>query len=224
MRSDGYLTPKTLGAKTIAWLEEIRGGVAPRPHLRLEPENAALVVVDMLHYFADPQGRCFLPAAGAIVDNIQRLLEAWRSASLTICYTQHCHRGEGDLGMLGKFFSDYIRAGKKEAQIIEPLRPGANDRVLQKNTYDAFLGTGLTEFLRSRSCSQVVITGVLTHMCCETTARSAFCRGFEVYIPVDCVADASEERHFQSLKGLADCVAVITSLEEVLSQCKDKRS
>jgi len=176
----------------------------------------------MLHYFADRDGRCFLPAAEPVVGNIRRLLEAWRAADRPVLFTQHCHRGGRDLGMLGKFFSDYIRAGEQEAEIVAPLAPRSDERVVQKTTYDAFLGTGLAELLKARDCSQVVITGVLAHMCCETTARSAFCRGFEVYIPVDGVADVSEERHYQSLLGLADCVAIITSMEEVGHQCKQK--
>jgi isochorismate hydrolase len=65
----------------------------------------------------------------------------------------------------------------------------------------------------------VLITGVLTHMCCETTARAAFCRGHEVYLPADATASSSEDRHLGSLLAMADACAVILDTEEVLARC-----
>jgi len=60
---------------------------------------------------------------------------------------------------------------------------------------------------------------VLTHMCVETTARSAFCRGFEAYVPVDAVASTNEDRHLSSLLNMADSVAVMLDTKEVLEAC-----
>jgi bifunctional isochorismate lyase / aryl carrier protein len=80
----------------------------------------------------------------------------------------------------------------------------------------------LEAHLRARGIEQVVISGVLTHMCCETTARSAFCRGFEVYLPVDATASSQEELHFNSLSALADAAAVLTSVDEVLATWNKK--
>jgi nicotinamidase-related amidase len=173
----------------------------------------------MLHYFADPAGRCFLPAAAAVAPRIRLLLEAWRELGGTVAYTRHCHEGEHDLGMLGRFFGDHIHAGKPEAEIIDLLEPMKGEAVFPKTTYDAFHGTGLEALLRETGSEQLLVTGVLTHMCCETTARSAFCKGYEVYVPADATASSCEERHLQSLKSMADCVAVVLSVEEVLERC-----
>jgi nicotinamidase-related amidase len=211
-----------MDARTEAWLESIRDSVAPRPHLVFEPGSAALLVVDMLRYFAHPEGRAYLPATAPIIPHIASLIEAFRNIGGTIIYTQHCHQGEHDLGMLGKFFSDYIRAGEKESEIVPLLAPRSGELVLPKTTYDGFLGTGLQSVLEDKGIRQVLITGVLTHMCCETTARSAFCRGFEVYIPVDATASNSEEHHIGSLMGLADAVAMVLSTEEVLGRCQQR--
>ena len=78
----------------------------------------------------------------------------------------------------------------------------------------------LATFNDKKGIEQVVVTGVLTHMCCETTARSAFCRGFEVYVGADATASSSEERHLQSLLAMADSVAVILGSEEILERCE----
>ncbi len=224
MRTATYVDEDNVIRKTRAWLDQITSSVAPRPHLYLDPDRAALLVIDILHYFADPRGRCYLPATKGIVPRIGTLLSAWRDRGGSVVFTQHCHTGSNDLGMLGRFFSDYIREGEKEADIIPALTPLPGESVIKKTTYDAFLNTSLTDLLDDQRVSQVLITGVLTHMCCETTARSAFCRGFEVYVPVDAMATTSEARHLGSLLSMADAVAKMTCVDEVVSLCQGNRS
>jgi len=224
MRTAAYIDEKNAAAKTAEWLAMARASVAPRPHLVLDPAKAALLVVDMLVYFAAPEGRCFLPAAAPAARRIRAILAAWRAIGGLVVFTRHCHEGEGDLGMLGRFFSDHIRVGEADAEIIGPVAPAPGEPVLRKTTYDAFLGTPLDSILLDRGVSQVVVTGVLTHMCVETTARAAFCRGFEVYVPVDATASSSEERHLGSLLAMADAVAIATSAEEVIARCASRTS
>ncbi|MCP4677890.1 MAG: cysteine hydrolase [Deltaproteobacteria bacterium] len=219
MRTSAYIDETELGSLARSWLDEIRSQTAPRPRLELDADRAALLVIDMLRYFADPSGRCHLPAATAIIGRIQSLIAAWRALGRPVIFTRHCHEGQHDLGMLGRFFSDYIRAGEPDAEIVPALAPSPGELVFKKTTYDAFLGTDLEATLRKKDIEQVVITGVLTHMCCETTARAAFCRGFEVYVPVDAVASSTEERHLGSLLAMADSVAVMHSTQEVLERC-----
>jgi bifunctional isochorismate lyase/aryl carrier protein len=219
-RSSEYVTLSTLQECTDAWLSEIHAHVAPRPWLSLKPRRCCLIVIDMLHYFAHPSGRCYLPATAAIVPRIKALLQAWRKHGKMIVYTQHCHEGGHDLGMLGRFFSDYIRAGAQEAELLQELAPHPGENVVRKTTYDAFMGTDLQEMLRENEIEQVLVTGVLTHMCCETSARSAFCRGFEVYVAADGTASSSEERHVGSLLSMADSVAVIMNIAEILDRCR----
>jgi len=209
--------------RTEAWLTDIREKVAPRPRLSLNPGRAALLVIDMNVHFASPAGRSFLPMAAQIIPDVRALLERWRSLGAEVIYTRHGHQGEHDLGMLGKFFSDYIAADEPDADIIPELAPLEEEVVIGKTTYDAFLGTPLQSILAKKGIEQVLVTGVLTHMCCETTARSAFCRGYEVYVAVDAVASKSEEHHLGSLLSMADSVAVLMSTREILASCDGVR-
>lgn len=219
MRAAAYARVDGLDELAAGWLASVRAAVTPRPHLELVPERCALLVVDMLRYFAAPDGRCYLPATEATTPRIARLVSCWRRRGGTVVFTRHGHSGTGDLGMLGKFFRDYIRRGEPESEIIPALAPAPDEPVVDKTTYDAFLYTRLEPLLRSRRVSQVLITGVLTHMCCATTARSAFCRGFEVYLPVDAVASSTVALHLGALHGLADSVAVMMSTQEVVAAC-----
>jgi isochorismate hydrolase len=122
--------------------------------------------------------------------------------------------------MFDKFYSDFIRVDEPDAQITSSLAPRPGEPVLLKNTYDAFLHTDLEEILKQSGATQIVLCGVLTHMCCETTARSAFCRGFEVYLPVDALATTLENRHVASLKSMADAVGVPLCVAAVEDACR----
>ncbi|MCD4776929.1 MAG: isochorismatase family protein [Candidatus Aegiribacteria sp.] len=215
MYTEPFLTPDNTDEKLSEWLGRIERYTHPKPNLTLKPKKCALLVVDMLHYFASPEGRVYLPSTETIIPRIAMLLEYWRSIGGAVIFTRHCHRGPENLGMLGRFFSDFIRCGKKESEIIPELSPLPGENVMRKNTYDAFYNTDLDEFLKSRSIEQVLVTGVLTQMCCETTARSAFVRGYEVYIPADALTTSSEELHIGSLMNLASGFAVITDTDTV---------
>lgn len=221
MRAEPYCTFQNADAKCEAWLGVIRGDCAPRLRLRLDPRRSALLVVDMVRHFVEPSGRCFLPAAPAAVERAARLADAYRRLGAPVMMTRHGHRGPEDLGMFAKFYSDYLRHDEPDAQIVSALASRAGEPVLLKNTYDAFLNTPLEELLSQSGKDQVVLCGVLTHLCCETTARSAFCRGFEVFLPVDALATTREDRHVASLKSMADGVGVPLSVVEVEDACRD---
>lgn len=74
--------------------------------------------------------------------------------------------------------------------------------VRDKTTYDAFMGTALEPSLREAHAGSVVICGCMTNLCCETTARSAFCRGFNAWFPEDANGTRTREMHERSIENL----------------------
>jgi len=220
-RARAYVTPDNIDEKTGRWLRRVARATRPRPHLKPDPRRCALLVVDMLNYFAKPGERAYLPATEAITPRLCALVDAWRGGGGLVVYTRHCHEGEHDLGMLGRFWNDYIRDGAPEAEIIEALEAQPGDLVIRKTTYDAFHGTGLQEMLEERGLDQVLVTGVVTQLCCETTARSAFVRGFETYVAADGTASSREDLHIGSLCSLASGFAVILSCRDVIARCRE---
>lgn len=215
MRAEPFLTEANIEERLEKWLSMLKRSARPRPHLVMDPARCALIVVDMLRYFASPGSRAYLPSTIPVIPRIRRLLDLWRSTGGTVVFTRHCHEGTDDLGMLGRFFEDHIRCSEPDSEIVEDLNPREGEKVIRKNTYDAFHKTGLDSLLRSRGMKQVLVTGVMTQLCCETTARSAFVRGYEVYVPADALTTSSEELHIGSLRSLASGFAVITSTEAV---------
>ncbi len=90
--------------------------------------------------------------------------------------------------------------------------------MLRKTRYSAFHGTGLEESLRELGVERVVIAGVMTHLCVESTAREAFIRDFEVVLATDASASASEELHLGSLRALGHGFAFLARTGELLDQ------
>ena len=161
------------------WMKEVRHFY--RNPGKISNRETALLIIDMEKYFASPSGKAYLPATKDIIPNIKKLLDFFRENNLLIIYTAHQHcRIEEDGGMLAKWWGAYIEGNSKEAEICNELRP-KGERILKKRRYSAFYQTELELVLRGRAIKNLIITGVMTNLCCETTARDAFMRDFQVF-------------------------------------------
>jgi isochorismate hydrolase len=200
-----YFTDESLDSKAAAMLEAVSSRVRPRD-IRFEPRGSALLILDMQRYFSDPESHAFIPSLPPVISRIRQIQAAFRAAGLPVILTRHLNTDE-NAGLLGTWWRDLIRPGTRWAEIVPGLGPGTSP-VLEKTQYDAFHGTDLERILKGQNVSRVVITGVMTHLCCETTARSAFVRGFTVFVPVDGTATYNEDFHFASLLNLAHGFAV----------------
>ena len=160
------------------------------------PAKSALLVIDLQEYF--------LPMLSPIIGNVLSLIESCRSKGIKIIYTRHGHKdSEKDGGMLLKWWGDVIIYGTEKWNLIKAINPHDNEPVIDKNRYSAFLGTSLDETLKYRKIEDLIITGVMTNCCCETTARDAFMRDYRVFFVSDATATVSEDLHLASLKNLA---------------------
>lgn len=182
--------------------------------LRFRPREAALLVIDMQRYFLDEESRAFLPSAPAIVPGIKRLLDGFRRKKSLTIFTQHANNAL-NAQMLAKWWSDLIAEGDPMAEIIPDL-PVEGSTVVRKTQYDAFYRTDLEDILKKNGITQVVFTGVMTHLCCETTARSAFVRGFEVIFTIDATATQNEDLHMAALSNLAHGFAIPVLAKELV--------
>jgi isochorismate hydrolase len=200
-----YFTNESIDSKAAAMLEAVSSRVRPRD-IRFEPRGSALLILDVQRYFSDPESHAFIPSLPPVIGRIRRIQAAFRAAGLPVILTRHLNTDE-NAGLLGTWWRDLIRPGTRWAEIVPGLGP-VTSPVLEKTQYDAFHGTDLETILKRQNVSRVVITGVMTHLCCETTARSAFVRGFTVFVPVDGTATYNEDFHFASLLNLAHGFAV----------------
>jgi isochorismate hydrolase len=210
---------ETYGPRPAEWMEVLRllmSGHRARSHA-FSPEHSALLVMDMQRYFLDESSHAHLPAAMGIKANVSAIAAAFRALSLPIIFTRHALLRCEEPGAMGRWWGDVLYDDDDFSKIDPDLLPAPGDVVVRKTQYSAFLGTDLDETLRRMGITRVVVTGVMTHLCCESTARDAFMRGYDVFFVVDGTASKSEDIHLGSLKNLTDGFATPVTTEEVLS-------
>ncbi|KEH40941.1 putative nicotinamidase [Medicago truncatula] len=160
------------------------------------PQTCALLVIDMQNYFSS--------MAALILANLNTTITLCRRASIPVIFTRHCHKSPSDHGMLEEWwFGDLIMDGSIEAELMTALDRKGEDMVVEKSTYSAFRNTGLEEKLKEMGVDEVIVTGVMTNLCCETTAREAFIRGFRVFFSTDATATSDLDLHEATLKNMA---------------------
>jgi nicotinamidase-related amidase len=142
---------------------------------RISPESlghCALLVVDLQKAFEDPVfGRRNNPACEA---NVGRLVRAWRESGRPVVFVRHHEKDRASVFGPGR-----LRAFK-------PDLTGDPDLLVTKSVHSAFYGRpSLHRWLRSRGVDAVVVCGITTDHCCDTTARMASDLGYRVYFPLD---------------------------------------
>lgn len=215
MRKEPYYTSETIkenSQKLLSFVEPLR---QRHSDIVFRPEKAALLVLDLQEYFLQDTSHAFIPSAPAILPRISKLIAAFRSTDHPIVITRHINTPK-DAGMMSKWWRDLINPKSARshntiiANITKPI-------YLNKTQYDAFHQTSLENILHELKIKQVIICGVMTHLCCETTARSAFMRGFEVFFTVDGTATYNEELHRASLLTLSHGFVIPVLIEELLA-------
>jgi len=179
-----------------------------------DPSNSALLILDMQSYFLDPSSHAYIPSAEAIVPGLLTLVKAYFENGLPVIFTQHLNTRQ-DAGSMATWWRDLILV-EDPLSVIIPAFDFSNRYVLRKSQYDAFYETSLESLLRKRGVTQVIISGVMTHLCCETTARSAFVRGFDVFFLIDGTATYNEDHHLATLLNLGHGFATLVLVNEIL--------
>jgi isochorismate hydrolase len=209
-----YFTAESLERKAREIQQEICSFVRAHP-FSFVFKNSALLILDMQVYFLDPSSHAYIPSAAAIVPNLQELIRVYARYNQPILFTRHTNNLK-DSGRMASWWKELIRIEDPASEIISELDTSAGT-ILQKSQYDAFYHTSLEELLINAGIQQVVIAGVMTHLCCETTARSAFTRGFEVFFLVDGTATYNERFHRASVLNLSHGFAVPALTSEILA-------
>jgi ureidoacrylate peracid hydrolase len=158
----------------------------------LRHRQVALLVIDVQAEYFDEDGPAYVEHARDIVANVNRLIDVFRAEDLPIVFLKHMHRADGsDVGRMGDFSApgeeDSFVEGTPRVELIPELHVEPHDAVVVKRRYSCFLGTDLEALLRTAGSRAVVICGLMTSFCCETTARDAHGRDYEVLFAADAV-------------------------------------
>jgi len=178
-----------------------------------KPSKSALLVIDMQEYF--------LQMASSIIGNVLALIDFCRSKGIKIIYTRHGHKNPDDGAMLLYWWGEVIQYGTLKWNLIKAVNPLDTEPIIDKSRYSAFMGTPLEEILKYRKIEDLMITGVMTNCCCETTAREAFMRDYRVFFISDATATLNDDLHIASLKNLSFAFAHVVDTNELCRHLLD---
>jgi ureidoacrylate peracid hydrolase len=216
-----YVTARTIGSKAAGWLAKIEP--YNQHKMRLNAAASALLVIDMQMFFLDPASAAYTCGGPAALPAIKRLAAAFRGAGRPVIFTQHVHHPNGsDLGIMGWWWEGKCLQGSEASEIHPDLRPLPAEKVILKHRYSAFYNTDLEIVLRCLKIGDLVISGVMTNLCCESTARDAYFRDYRVFIPADGTGTVTEEMHLASLLNLAFGFAFVSSGDRLIAQLKSR--
>ncbi len=145
--------------------------------MALDPKKTALIVIDVQNEYFD--GKWPVPDGEAALDKIEAAIDASQQTGVKGIYVQH--------EVLNPKRELFIR-GTHGFELHPRLKPRPEDHRIVKRYPGSFSGTDLEETLRKDGIQTLVISGYMTHMCCDTTAREGFQRDFHVLFLSDATA------------------------------------
>jgi len=196
---------------------------------RLAPRHTALVIVDMQRdfccpgYGAEAAGRD-IGAAQAAIPAIARLLAAARKAGVRVAHvgfsTLPGHGSDAGSWLAQRrrstFSSDSLCiTGTEGAAFVDELAPQDGEWVVAKHRYSAFTGTDLDLLLRSRGIRTLVLAGVSTNACIESTLRAGFELDYYICVPPEAVGSWDRALHEATLANVNHRFGITPSLGEV---------
>ncbi len=200
------------------------------------PARTALVVVDMQHAFVAEGAVIETPAARAIVPNINRLAAATREAGGTVVWIISTY-GPRPEDYWATFF-DHVMSpesaarfrgalteGEASHRLYDALDVNDADHTIAKNRFGAFVGSGgrQEEALHKRDIDTLLITGTVTNMCCETTAREAAMLSFKTIMISDANAARSDDEHLATLSAFLQGMGDVHATKDVIAMLEAAR-
>jgi nicotinamidase-related amidase len=216
-----YVTAETLEGKTKSWLEKIEPFNLHR--MEINPGAVGLLVIDMQKFFLDPDSPTFTCGGLAVLPNVKRLVDAFRRAGRPVIFTRHVHHPDGlDAGIMGWWWEGMCLEGTEESEVHGDIAPLADEKVVDKHRYSAFYNTDLETVARCLGLEDLVIAGIMTNMCCESTARDAYYRDYRVFFPADGTGSINEEMHLATLLNVAFGFAYVTATDDIIAQLDNR--
>ena len=217
--SETYVTANTLDRELEGWMADIR----PYCWREVEPlqrDRIALLVVDMTRPFVDDGRPLSSPNARAILPRLNALVDAFRAAERPVIWlVQGHHSVPHDRGKrLASWWPTPILEGTDDVEMADGLSVLPDEKIILKRRYSGFYQTDLECTLRCLEINQLVICGVLTHVCPYTTAFDAFFRDFCVYYPADGTASLNRDLHVSALRSVAGWCGYVVRAREIMEQ------
>lgn len=197
---------------------------------RLDPEVTTIVVVDVQNDFCHPDGACAVmgndvTAAVEMVGRLEELLAGARAAGVPITWiqTEHDETNSSEVWLSRRstapasgVVAEVCRTGSWGADFYR-VAPLPGEAVVKKSRYSAFARTTLDDVLRASGRQAVILTGVSTNVCVESTLREALFHEYHVTLVEDCCASYEPELHEGTVANVRKYFGYVRTSAEVLA-------
>jgi ureidoacrylate peracid hydrolase len=215
-------------AEILARSKRARG----RDHIleKINPAHSAHVIVDLQNGFMANGALVEVPVAREMIPNVNRISAAIRSAgglNVFLRYTYDEAEQQPWVSWYQTYMAPEISAafrvafsrGAEPWQLWPLLEVEDGDLIIEKTRFSAFIpGTcRLDEVLRARGIETIIITGTVTNVCCESTARDAMQRNYNVVFVADGTAALTEAEHNATLSNMTMLFADVMTTVEVVT-------
>ena len=193
---------------------------------KTNPDLACLLVVDVQNDFCSPKGAAAnrgedVSAAVEMVPRLVRLIDEARKVSLPVVYIQTIHGEWTDTPswIYRKPSGSDLKTCREGTWGIEfyGVSPLPHERIVVKHRYSAFINTDLNTVLKARGIESVLVTGVATNVCVETTARDAFMYDYYVTFVEDGAAAYNQSLHESTLQNMRRHFGTVASSDEIIA-------
>jgi ureidoacrylate peracid hydrolase len=200
----------------------------------LKPQKSAILVIDMQNDFCHPQGHfgkqdfdlshilemvpClnwFVETArkqGVMIIHVRSFLDEESLTPPMIARNKQLGRQKG-ICLRGSWGAEFCQ-----------IFPAKNDVVLTKHAYSAFIGTNLQASLSERGIQTLMVTGVLTNVCCESTLRHGFMLGFYTFLVEDCCASIDKAAHLAAVDNVQKYFGWVVKSQDAINYWEGVRS
>jgi ureidoacrylate peracid hydrolase len=198
-----------------------------RDFFTFDPATTALIVVDMQNSFVAEGGTYETPPAREMIPRLECLIAFAREHGMPVVWTQSDHSAPHSGIMLKKFPTiredrELWRGEPSFDLYPDMVQPAPGEFRVVKHKYDAFWETDLDAILRNSGAKTVIIAGTATNICCESTARSAFFRDYQVVFVSDCTASFDQDMHDAALKTIDVFFGRVMTTDETIGELREQ--
>ena len=193
---------------------------------QLIPAKTALLVIDMQNFFVEQGQALEVPTARKLAPNINKLAQATRASGGTVIWIQMT-LNDTDLDRWSVFLPangsrtrfQPVADGEYGHQIWKEMAVMPEDLIVQKLRFSAFIqgSSDLQKILSERGIDTLIITGTLTNVCCESTARDAMMLNYRILMVADANATITEEAHRAALMNILFVFGYVQSTADVIT-------
>ena len=193
-----------------------------KDYFKIDPKRCAMLVIDMQNSFLEKGAVFEAPKGREIIPNINRLVAVARKLKMPVIWTQSDHSPPGGGLILERYpiikHTKELWKGDRSFELYADMdQPEERDHRIVKHKYDAFHDTDLRTALKNLGADTIIVTGVATEVCCESTTRAAFFNDIKVVFLRDATAAFNPDLQDLTCDRMEALFARVTRTEELVT-------